>query len=161
MQSKQITPKTKALFVFEALLYGLNSGLVEKSFIKTFRRDCAGMTFVLAKKYYNVVFEANLKQAAHCVLGVLNLGLLECSGGSLPEAAVILAKEGALKAFREGWTRIDALSCHEDIFEKQLHKSRFEREKDFAELFSACPGQIWTGHRDYLAHRIFLATKRN
>lgn len=108
------------------------------------------MSFVFAKRYYSVVYEAYLRQASHCVLGIMNIGLIESSGKQLDDAMGLLLQKGFVDIFREGWTRILDLVRYAGNAGIHGYKTKFEWEKNFAESFSAEPGRKWIGHDEYL-----------
>ncbi len=103
--SRSLVPGDDRLLVFRALDHGLSSGVIQAGFICREKAVLEGMSFVFARRYYTLVHEACLRQASQCVLGIVNLGLSERSGGRLSVAADFLTSRGSLGMFREGWTR--------------------------------------------------------
>jgi hypothetical protein len=107
-------------------------------------KQAVQMSFVFARKYYTIVYDAHLNQASDCVLGIMNLGLIESSDNNRDKALKLLIQKGYFGAFRK--------AEHEN-------KTAFEWEKDFSEIFSAKSGKYWNGHNEYLAHMLFYSRK--
>lgn len=142
------------LFLFQVLEYGINENLIDNAFLSKLKIEGAQMSYVFAKRYYNVVYEASLKQASHCVLGIMNISLIESSRKQLDAAIGHILQKGYVGVFREGWTRLSNLVRYTIEIERDSCKTVFEWEKDFAELFSAEPGRKWIGYDEYRANML-------
>ncbi len=156
--TKQVIKSDSRLFLFQVMEYGFNENLINDAFLSKFHRDGAQMSFVFAKKYYSVVYEAYLRQASHCVLGIMNIGLIESSEKSLDSAIGLIIRKGYVGIFREGWTLILNLVQYARNAEKHSYKTKFEWEKDFAESLSAEPGREWVGYDEYLINMLMYCT---
>lgn len=121
-------------------------------------KQAVEMSFVFARKYYTIVYDAHLNQASDCVLGIMNLGLIESSDNNRDKALKLLIQKGYFGAFRKGWQQVAKLAVHARTAEYE-NKTAFEWEKDFSEIFSAKPGKYWNGHNEYLAHMLFYSRK--
>lgn len=149
MTNKIIKSDTR-LFLFQALEYGFKEKFIDNAFLENLKKEGVQMSFVFAKRYYNIVYEVYLRHASHCVLGVINIGLIESSNNRLDNAIDHLKKKSGVGIFREGWTRILNLVKNARKNESFRHKSEFEWERDFAESLSAEPGREWVGYDEYL-----------
>lgn len=152
--TKAIVKTEYSLFLFDVMKYGLNEKRIDKVFTGKLKKEGAQMSLAFARRYYNVVYEAYLKQASHCVLGIMNIGLIESSGKQLDKALDRLLQKGYVGIFREGWTRILRLVQYARNAERHTYKTAFEWEKDFAESLSAEPGREWIGHDEFLIHML-------
>jgi hypothetical protein len=148
--TSEIIKSDTRLFLFRALEYGFAEKLMDDVFFDKLKREGAQMSFAFAKRYYNVIYEAYLRHASHCVLGIINIGLIESSKSRLDNATNHLIQKSYVGMFREGWTRILNLVQYAINLENISHKTAFEWEKDFAESFSAEPGREWIGYEEYL-----------
>lgn len=137
------------LLLFRAMECGLQTKLMDDAFLDKFRKQGAQMAFIFAKRYYNVVYEAYLRHASHCVLGVINIGLIESSENQLDNAVGLLLKRGFVGVFREGWSRILNLVHFASAADISHQKTEFDWQKDFCESFSAEPGRKWIGYDEY------------
>ncbi len=147
--AKDIRKKDFRLFLFRSLEYGLNHNLIDETFLKKLQTEGTELSFGFAKRYYSVIYEAYLRQASHCVLGTINLGLTLLAAPSLDKAVYLLKTKSYVGVFREGWTRIIEIAELSKGVEESYTKTDFELEVDFAELFSAEPGKIWIGKGEY------------
>lgn len=148
--SSEIIKKDKRLFLFRAIEFGLAGGLIKPAAQKRLQKQGAALSFGFAKKYYRVVYEAYLRQASFCVLGVINLGLEAAAKGDLTQAAGLIANEGYVTLFRQGWSRILKLAHLIKMAEDR--EDRFQRilEKDLAEWLSAEPDRPWQGVAEFV-----------
>ena len=137
------------LLLFRALDYGLAAAWMDDGFVKKARQESVMMAFAFAKRYYSVVYEAHLRHASHCVLGIINLGLMTFCGNLPPEAADLLLKVGVVGAFREGWARILMLVNNRRAADPLSQHTAYEWEKDFADAICAEPGRKWIGYDEY------------
>ncbi|ABO88702.1 conserved hypothetical protein [Aeromonas salmonicida subsp. salmonicida A449] len=70
------------------------------------------MSLKFADKYYNKYKMHLLEQAAHDVIGVVSLGLLELSQRDTAKALALLqAPEGPIKPFQKGWSMLISVSA--------------------------------------------------
>lgn len=145
----EILKRDNRLFLFQTVEYGLRAKLMEDVLLDEFRKDGVKMAFVFAKRYYSVVYEAYLRQASYCVLGIINLGLIESSDNRLENAVDLLLKKGFVGSFREGWSRISRLVRYVRACDPFHQKTAFEWEKDFSESVSAEPGRKWIGYDEF------------
>ena len=147
--NKEIIISDTRLLLFRALEYGLGAGLMDDVFLNGLKKDGAELSYVFAKRYYGVIQQAYLRHASHCVLGIINIGLIEPSDNLPRNAAEFLLKNGLAGSFREGWSRVLKLVRHTRTAEKSNRKTEFEWEKDFADSFCAEPGRRWIGYDEY------------
>ena len=69
------------------------------------------MSLKFADKFYNKYKMHLLEQAAHDVIGVVSLGLLELTDNDQQRAlALLLAPEGLVKPFQKGWSMLSTVS---------------------------------------------------
>ena len=146
----EITPTDSRLFLFRSLDYGVKSGLMASGAIKQLERDGAALSFGFAKKYYRVVYEAYLRQASFCVLGIINLGLEATAKGDMQKAAILVEREGVVTIFRHGWTRLLKLAQLIKRADGSDSRSQIELERDLAEWLSAEPDKPWNGVREFV-----------
>lgn len=151
---KDLIKINSRLFLFQVMEYGFNEKLIDDAFLYEFKKQGAQMSFAFAKRYYSVVYESYLKHASHCVLGIMNIGLLEIAGNQLNDAIMVLIQKGYIGLFREGWTRVLNLVQYARNAERISFKTEFEWEKDFSESFSAEPGREWIGYDEYLINMV-------
>ncbi len=147
--NKEIIVSDTRLLLFRALEYGLGTGNLDDGFLNGLKKEGAELSYVFAKRYYNVIQQACLRHASHCVLGITNIGLIELSDNLPGNAAELLLKNGMTGLFREGWTRVLRLVRLARSAEKPNRKTEFEWEKDFADSFCAEPGRRWIGYDEY------------
>ena len=153
-----IVKKDSRLFLFQALEYGINNRLIDKIFLEKLKNEGIELSLGYAKKYYKLVYEAYLRQASYCVLGIINLGLIQTAGGNLDTAVNLIRTKGFVIIFRQGWTRVLRLVKLARDSEKFDLKTEFELEKDFSESFSAEPGKKWIGNGEYVYNLFKLRT---
>jgi hypothetical protein len=135
------------LLLTQAIKYGLKKNVFDGSFIQKLREEGAVMTVKLAAEFYNAHYEANLRQAADIVLGICNLGAIFVSSDKdVQKIAILLYKEGLVKLFRRGFTRIKELSQ-----KTQKHYASIDvlSIKECAELFAVNSNVYWRGDEDY------------
>jgi hypothetical protein len=148
--ANDIVKKDLRLFLFRTLEYGINNQLIDKSILEALKNEGVELSLGYAKKYYKVIYEAYLRQASYCVLGIMNLGLIQTSGGNFDEAVHLIQRKGFVGMFRQGWTRVIRLAKLAGDSEEYSTKTEFEWEKDFSESFSAVPGKRWIGNSEYI-----------
>ncbi|MDP2713540.1 hypothetical protein [Rheinheimera sp.] len=69
------------------------------------------MSLKFADKFYNKYKMHLLEQAAHDIIGVVSLGLLELSDNDAERAlSLLLAPEGVVKPFQKGWNMLSTVS---------------------------------------------------
>ncbi len=156
---KEIIKKDSRLFLFRIMENCRNKNLMDDGFMEKLKKEGTQMSFAFAKKYYNVVQKAYLRQASHCVLGIMNLGLIESAGKKPDVATNILLKKSYIGIFREGWTLIVDLVYHAENSKRGSFKTTFEWEKDFAESLSAHPGRKWVGYDEYQVNKLTYYSK--
>lgn len=71
---------------------------MDDTFLHKCKEEGSDMSYAFAKRYYNVIFEAYLRHASHCVLGIINIGLIESSNNQVVKAANFLLKSGLVAA---------------------------------------------------------------
>lgn len=147
--ANDIVTKDFRLFLFKTLEYGINNQLIDKLVLAKFKNEGVELSLGYAKKYYKVIYEAYLRQASYCVLGIMNFGLIQTSGGNFDEAVYLIKTEGFVGMFRQGWTRVIRLVKLARDSEEYSIKTEFEWEKDFSESLSAEPGKKWIGNSEY------------
>ncbi|MCP4021669.1 MAG: hypothetical protein GY729_07495 [Desulfobacteraceae bacterium] len=156
----ELIKKDSRLFLFQVLEYGFEQKRLDQAFLNQLKKQGAQMSFVFAKRYYNVIQEACLRQASHCVLGIINIGLIESSGHGLDNAIDQLLQKGYVSMFKQGWTRLLDLVQYAGNAQKYLQRTNFEWEKNFAESLSAEPGREWVGHDEYLIHMLLYCNQK-
>lgn len=155
----EIIKRDTRLLLFRALEYGIKTNLMDNTILTICKKQGSDMSYAFAKRYYNVVFEAYLRHASHCVLGIMNIGLIESSNNQVDKAARILSEAGFVGIFREGWSRILNLIQFAKSADQFNQKTTYEWEKDFSDSFSAEPGKIWIGYDEYRYHMLLLRRK--
>jgi len=158
MKNEIIKSDTR-LLLFRSLEYGIKANLMDDTFLYRYKKEGADMSYAFAKRYYNVVFEAYLRQASHCVLGIMNIGLIESSRNQIIKAADLILERGFVGIFREGWSRIVNLVQYAKSADELNQKTTYEWEKDFSDSFSAEPGKNWIGYDEYRYHMLLYRRK--
>lgn len=155
----EIIKNDTRLLLFRALEYGIKTNLKDDTLLNRCKKEGADMSYVFAKRYYNVVFEANLRHASHCVLGIINIGLIELSRNQVVKAANLISERGLVGIFREGWSRILNLVQYAKSTDQFNQKTRYEWEKDFSDSFSAEPDKNWIGYDEYRYYMLLYRRK--
>lgn len=150
----EIIKRDTRLLLFRSLEYGIKTNLMDDTFLHRCKMEGADMSYAFAKRYYNVVFEAYLRHASHCVLGIMNIGLIESSRNQIIKAADLILERGFVGIFREGWSRIINLVQYAKSADELNQKTTYEWEKDFSDSFSAEPGKNWIGYDEYRYHML-------
>ena len=80
------------------------------------------MSLKLADKFYNKYKMHLLEQAAHDVIGVVSLGLMELSNQN-PQQAIrlLITADGVVKCFQKGWSMLSTVSKHKLVNGKSLY----------------------------------------
>jgi hypothetical protein len=134
------------LFLFQALKFGVENGIIPTSMILKLREEAADLSVEMSKMY-KPINEADQLIASWCVLGVLNFSLIKEAGQDKEEGAKLIRKHGFIHIFRIGWTEI---SKTKKLAEKAGRTSgEILTEKDMAELLIAEPGRPWHGMEYY------------
>lgn len=157
--NNEIIQRDTRLLLFRVLEYGIKTNLMDDTFLFKCQKEGSDMSYAFAKRYYNVVFEAYLRHASHCVLGIMNIGLIESSRNQLIKAAHLLSERGFVGIFREGWTRVSTLIQYAKSADPFIQKTIYELEKDFSDSFSAEPGRNWIGYDEYRYHMLLYRRK--
>ncbi len=103
------------------------------------------MSLKFADKFYNKYKMHLLEQAAHDVIGVVSLGLLELSDQDQHRAlALLLAPEGLVKPFQKGWSMLSTVS-------RSNSKSLYgDVEEQLLQHISSPPdAEDWSGWQHY------------
>lgn len=104
------------------------------------------MSLKFADKFYNKYKMHLLEQAAHDVIGVVSLGLLELTDKDQQRAlALLLAPEGLVKPFQKGWSMLSTVS------RKSGSKSLYgEVDEQLLQQLSSPPdAEDWPGWQHY------------
>ena len=104
------------------------------------------MSLKFADKFYNKYKMHLLEQAAHDIIGVVSLGLLELSDKDKQRAlAILLAPEGLVKPFQKGWSMLGTVS------RKSGSKSLYgEVDEQLLQQLSSPPdAEDWPGWQHY------------
>ena len=145
----EIIKRDHCLFLFTALATGKQTGLLSEAHALALETEGAQMAFTFAKKYYRIVYEAYLRQASFCVLGIINLGLTAVAKNDPEAAARLIREKGAVGLFREGWTRVLKLL---KLIRKTEGPELFDArrwERELAERLGAEPGKPWDGANEF------------
>lgn len=106
------------------------------------------MSLKLADKFYNKYKMHLLEQAAHDVIGVVSLGLMELSNQN-PQQAIrlLITADGVVKCFQKGWSMLSIVSKHKLINGKSLYG---DVDKFLLEQVSSPPdAEEWLGYEAY------------
>lgn len=104
------------------------------------------MSLKFADKFYNKYKMHLLEQAAHDIIGVVSLGLLELADKEPQRAlALLLAPEGLVKPFQKGWNMLSTVS------KKSGAKSLYgEVDEQLLQQLSSPPdAEDWLGWQHY------------
>ncbi|WP_019675520.1 cold adaptation protein AtcC [Arsukibacterium perlucidum] len=104
------------------------------------------MSLKFADKFYNKYKMHLLEQAAHDVIGVVSLGLLELTDKDQQRAlALLLAPEGLVKPFQKGWSMLSTVSLQGGT--KSLYG---EVDEQLLQQLSSPPdAEDWSGWQYY------------
>ncbi|MCB2382286.1 cold adaptation protein AtcC [Shewanella baltica] len=106
------------------------------------------MSLKLADKFYNKYKMHLLEQAAHDVIGVVSLGLMELSNQN-PQQAIrlLITADGVVKCFQKGWSMLSTVSKHKLVNGKSLYG---DVDKFLLEQVSSPPdAEEWLGYEAY------------
>lgn len=99
-------------FLSQVLRFGRESEHLSDQQLGQIKGKAMLMSLKFADKYYNKYKMHLLEQAAHDVIGVVSLGLLELSQRDLARALTLLqAPEGPIKPFQKGWSMLISVSA--------------------------------------------------
>ncbi|MGL4352390.1 MAG: cold adaptation protein AtcC [Aeromonas popoffii] len=99
-------------FLSQVLRFGRESEHLSDHQLGQIKGKAMLMSLKFADKYYNKYKMHLLEQAAHDVIGVVSLGLLELSQRDLARALALLqAPEGPIKPFQKGWSMLISVSA--------------------------------------------------
>ncbi|MGY3960861.1 cold adaptation protein AtcC [Aeromonas popoffii] len=99
-------------FLSQVLRFGRESEHLSDQQLGQIKGKAMLMSLKFADKYYNKYKMHLLEQAAHDVIGVVSLGLLELSQRDLARALALLqAPEGPIKPFQKGWSMLISVSA--------------------------------------------------
>ena len=106
------------------------------------------MSLKLADKFYNKYKMHLLEQAAHDVIGVVSLGLMELSHQEQQQAIRLLTTaDGVVKCFQKGWSMLSTVSKHKLANGKSLYG---DVDKFLLEQVSSPPdAEEWQGFHAY------------
>jgi hypothetical protein len=106
------------------------------------------MSLKLADKFYNKYKMHLLEQAAHDVIGVVSLGLMELSNQDQQQAIRLLTTaDGVVKCFQKGWSMLSTVSKHKLANGKSLYG---DVDKFLLEQVSSPPdAEEWQGFAAY------------
>lgn len=106
------------------------------------------MSLKLADKFYNKYKMHLLEQAAHDVIGVVSLGLMELSNQNQQQAIrLLITADGVVKCFQKGWSMLSTVSKHKLINGKSLYG---DVDKFLLEQVSSPPdAEEWLGYEAY------------
>lgn len=106
------------------------------------------MSLKLADKFYNKYKMHLLEQAAHDVIGVVSLGLMELSHQDQQQAIRLLTTaDGVVKCFQKGWSMLSTVSKHKLANGKSLYG---DVDKFLLEQVSSPPdAEEWQGFNAY------------
>ncbi|PIW58835.1 hypothetical protein [Shewanella sp. CG12_big_fil_rev_8_21_14_0_65_47_15] len=106
------------------------------------------MSLKLADKFYNKYKMHLLEQAAHDVIGVVSLGLMELSHQDQQQAIRLLTTaDGVVKCFQKGWSMLSTVSKHKLASGKSLYG---DVDKFLLEQVSSPPdAEEWQGFAAY------------
>lgn len=106
------------------------------------------MSLKLADKFYNKYKMHLLEQAAHDVIGVVSLGLMELSHQDQQQAIRLLTTaDGVVKCFQKGWSMLSTVSKHKLANGKSLYG---DVDKFLLEQVSSPPdAEEWQGVHAY------------
>ena len=98
-------------FLTQVLRFGRENERLSDQQLAAIKGKAGLMSLKFADKYYNKYKMHLLEQAAHDVIGVVSLGLLELSQRDTGRALALLqAPEGPIKPFQKGWSMLISVS---------------------------------------------------
>ncbi|HEH9418691.1 TPA: hypothetical protein SIA31_002732 [Aeromonas sobria] len=98
-------------FLTQVLRFGRENERLSDEQLAAIKGKAGLMSLKFADKYYNKYKMHLLEQAAHDVIGVVSLGLLELSQRDTDRALALLqAPEGPIKPFQKGWSMLISVS---------------------------------------------------
>lgn len=98
-------------FLTQVLRFGRENERLSNQQLAAIKGKAGLMSLKFADKYYNKYKMHLLEQAAHDVIGVVSLGLLELSQRDTAKALALLqAPEGPIKPFQKGWSMLISVS---------------------------------------------------
>ncbi|TNI81507.1 cold adaptation protein AtcC [Aeromonas sobria] len=98
-------------FLTQVLRFGRENERLSDQQLAAIKGKAGLMSLKFADKYYNKYKMHLLEQAAHDVIGVVSLGLLELSLRDTDRALALLqAPEGPIKPFQKGWSMLISVS---------------------------------------------------
>lgn len=98
-------------FLTQVLRFGRENERLSDQQLAAIKGKAGLMSLKFADKYYNKYKMHLLEQAAHDVIGVVSLGLLELSQRDTDRALALLqAPEGPIKPFQKGWSMLISVS---------------------------------------------------
>ena len=98
-------------FLTQVLRFGRENERLSDQQLAAIKGKAGLMSLKFADKYYNKYKMHLLEQAAHDVIGVVSLGLLELSQRDTAKALALLqAPEGPIKPFQKGWSMLISVS---------------------------------------------------
>lgn len=162
------------LLLFRAIKKGLQAKVIDSILLQKIEQEAVAMIVKLAERYWSTTYEAYIRQAAYCLLGITNLGLLYKSGGSIEKAVELIRTFRMIGLFRSGWGLIEKLI--QDIIDAQKQSDFIEwvqpkyrhtpirntLEKEIIEEFAFEPGQIWNNQRyQQLIEKYHPAAEKN
>lgn len=99
-------------FLTQVLRFGRENEHLSDQQLGQIKGKAVLMSLKFADKYYNKYKMHLLEQAAHDVIGVVSLGLLELSQRDTAKALALLqAPEGPIKPFQKGWSMLISVSA--------------------------------------------------
>ncbi len=98
-------------FLTKVIRYGLAEQKISAVQLEQIKSKAVLMSLKFADKFYNKYKMHLLEQAAHDIIGVVSVGLLELSGHDLAKALQLLTStEGVVKPFQKGWHMLSTVS---------------------------------------------------
>ena len=138
---------TSRLLLSRAIEYGLKNNVFDGSFVDELREQGAAMTVKIAGDFYNVNYEAYLRESADIVMGVCNLGAILWGGNDPQKVAMLLQQNSLVLFFRKGFTAI------KELFNKGQQdggtSNYAEDIKNFTKEMMVIKGEEWSGYESY------------
>lgn len=135
-------------YLTKVLLQGQTDETLSHEQLEHIKLKAILMSLKLADKFYNKYKMHLLEQAAHDVIGVVSLGLMELSQQNQQQALrLLVTTDGIVKCFQKGWSMLSTVSKHKLVNGKSLYG---DVDKHLLEQVSSPPdAEEWQGFEAY------------
>lgn len=135
-------------YLSKAVAHGQATDSLNQEQLTHIKSKAILMSLKLADKFYNKYKMHLLEQAAHDVIGVVSLGLIELSQQDTTHAVrLLVTQDGVVKCFQKGWNMLSVVSKHKLANTKSLYG---DVDKLLLEQVSSPPdAEEWQGYAAY------------